>query len=296
MAAIREESLNSYLALLLDDYQQISAVAELRSGAQAIDLTVTHVGFTASLRIFIEAKIGTTSHKRRAAASQARSRLSGTPDALAFALCYPSHLKVASLSAKEREQALRDSKIWFAPVQRFGGNPTWREGSIDDLADTLRNADLSRQRIADSIEHTVREVAAMLLQANCALDIANALVLPKGVEDRQATTLIAALILSNAALLHHRLRLVPALDHVAPLETVLGKADDAPRVLRNEWNQIRKVDYYPVFFPGLAVLGAVSDEDLREPIRLIGENAVPVADELASLRFDRAGPLYHRLL
>ena len=42
--------------------------------------------------------------------------------------------------------------------------------------------------------------------------------------------------------------------------------------------------------------GAVSDSKPEGPVRWVGANALAVADELASLRFDHAGPLYHRLL
>ena len=56
MANLREETLNTYLALLLDRYDGISATAENRSGNQAIDITVTHESATAAIPIFIEAK------------------------------------------------------------------------------------------------------------------------------------------------------------------------------------------------------------------------------------------------
>ena len=52
----------------------------------------------------------------------------------------------------------------------------------------------------------------------------------------------------------------------------------------------------PVFVPALAVLNAPGDGESREAVRKNGENALIFADELASLRFDHAGPLYHRLL
>ena len=43
-------------------------------------------------------------------------------------------------------------------------------------------------------------------------------------------------------------------------------------------------------------MNALGDGESREAVRKIGENARIFADELASLRFDHAGPLYHRLL
>ncbi len=191
-------------------------------------------GSTSDLRILIEAKSGTTAVKRRQAARQALARQSATPDALALALCYPRHLGDASLSARETVRALKDSTLLFAAVRRFARTPTWGEGSIDNLAETLRNTDLARQRISDSIERAVREVADRLLRDGCALDIASALVLPRTKKNRHAATLVGSLILSNATLLHHRLRSAPDLIGVAPLEDILGSPETAPGIIRGD--------------------------------------------------------------
>lgn len=123
MPTIREETLNSHLALLFHRYEGISATAERRSRTKAIDISVQHAGSTAELRILIEAKIGTTPSKRRAAAAQARSRLRDSPHALAFGLCYPERLRDGSLFASQTESAIGSSAVVFAPVRLFGDNP-----------------------------------------------------------------------------------------------------------------------------------------------------------------------------
>ena len=294
MAHLREETLNTYLSLLLDSYEDITAIAERRSSTEAIDITVVHGTAVAPIPILVEAKIGNTPSKRLEAVRQARSRLAAAPRLLAFGLCYPAHLRDGSVSAQATQNALAKSIIAFAPVQRFGREPTWREGSVADFADSLRNADLSRQLVADTIEYTVRKAADMLHR--CAPDLASALALPKRSEDLRAASLVAALMLSNAALLHHRLRLVPSLAGVVKLKTALGEPTKAPAIIREAWQAILSIDFHPVFAPALAALKALNDDDAREPMRWIAENAVAVADELASLRFDHAGSLYHRLL
>ena len=296
MPHLREETLNTHLALLLDRYEGISATAESRSSTGAIDITVVHGSALAPVPIFIEAKIGDTPAKRRQAARQARSRLGGQPRSLAFGLCYPLHLRDGSVSAQATQDALAGSTIAFAPVRRYGNQLTWREGSVADLADSLRNADLSRQRVADTVAYTVREAAEMLYSCGCAADLASALALPKTSKDLKAAALVASLMLSNASLLHHRLRLVPSLADVTSLETALLELETSPSNVRDAWRAVLAIDYHPVFAPALAALNALSDEDAREPLRRIGENAVAVADELATLRFDHAGSLYHRLL
>ena len=294
MAHLREETLNTYLALLLDSYEGITATAERRSSTEAIDITVVHGTAVAPIPILVEAKIGDTPSKRREAIRQARSRLAAAPRSLAFGLCYPAHLRDGAVSAQATQNALAEAIIAFAPVQRFGREPTWREGSVADFADSLRNADLSRQLVADTIEYTVRKAADML--HGCAPDLASALALPKRSEDLGAASLVAALMLSNAALLHHRLRLVPSLAGVVQLKTALGEPTKTPTIIREAWQAILSIDFHPVFAPALTALKALNDDDAREPVRWIAENAVAVADELASLRFDHAGPLYHRLL
>lgn len=296
MEHLREETLNTHLALLLDEYDNISATPEKRSSTEAIDITVVHDSAVDPIPILIEAKIGITDSKRQKAAQQARSRLTAEPRALAFGLCYPTHLRAGTVSAHATKNALAKSTIAFAPVQRFEREPTWREGSIADLADSLRNADLSRQRIADSIEFTVRKAADILLADGCAPDLAGALALPKTSKTHRAASLVAALMLSNAALLHHRLRLVPSLSGVVHLGKALREPDKAPSIIRSAWQAILSIDFHPVFSPALAALNALDDTKAREPMRWVAHTAVAVADELASLRFDHAGPLYHRLL
>ena len=305
MAHIREETLNTYLALLLDSYEGITATPEKRSSTEAIDITVVHGTTVEPIPILVEAKIGDTPSKRRAAVRDARARLATSPRSLAFGLCYPAHLRDGSVSAQSTQNTLAESTIAFAPVQRFGQEPTWREGSVADLADSLRNADLSRQRIADAIEYTVRVVAGMFLDSGCdterepggsAPDLASALALPKTSKDFRAASLVAALMLSNGALLHHRLRLVPSLAGVVQLEKALAEPEKTPSIIREAWQAILSIDFYPVFAPALAALNALNDDDAREPMRWIADTAIGVADELASLRFDHAGSLYHRLL
>ena len=58
MAHLREETLNTYLALLVDGYEGITATAERRSSTEAIDITVVHGTAVAPIPILVEAKIG----------------------------------------------------------------------------------------------------------------------------------------------------------------------------------------------------------------------------------------------
>ena len=58
---------------------------------------------------------------------------------------------------------------------------------------------------------------------------------------------------SNAALLHHRLRLVPSLAGVVQLEKALAEPEKTPSIIREAWQAILSIDFYPVFAPALAL-------------------------------------------
>ena len=294
MANSREESLNGLLALLLDKYRGISASHDKSSKSGVVELTVSTEGKDPN-RIFIDARIGDTASKRRKAAQRARARLAKFPDTLAFTVCYPQHLRDSSDTGATKK-TLAESIIAFAAVQRFGESPVWREGTVADLADSLRNADLTKQRVLEAIEGTVRDAAELLGQGDCGEQLAAALAIPAKGKDLQAAPLLAAIVLSNAALLHHRLRSEPAIAEVTSIEHALEHSDQTLELLRDAWESVLSVRYSPVFAVAGEILRAVEAPLLDRPLRKIAKNAVIVADELASLRFEHFGPQYHRLL
>ena len=284
----REEIVNANLALLLDQHTGITAAAEIRSSTEAIDLTVTHDLVTRPIPILIEAKIGTTPAKRRAAVKQARSRLTDKPQAIALALCYPADLARASRSATASLEALKRAKLTFAPVDPYNNAITWRTGQVSDLADTLHHADLPQKRVTNAIEGTVRKAAALFEMNQCGSKLAKQLALPKTEKklkkDLRAASLIASLIISNAALLHHRLRLVPSLQNISSLQDAVHDPWQAHASVCQAWRQILDIDFLPVFEPALAALEALDDFEAKEPLLLIADNAIMFADELADMR------------
>ena len=309
MANTREEVLNTVVASMLSKYDSIEAAPEQREGPEAIDITVRHEN-ARNTPLVIEAKIGTSAAKRRDAAKQARQRLESRPEAMAFAVCYPNDLKgLASLSQLEHDMA-NTQQLCFAHVTRVGKAPTWREGSVQEFASVLFQNDLPQSNVADAIEYSVRQAADFiqsdreLFSKNFAPLLAKALALPSGTErDNRAAVLIAALMVSNAALLHHRLRVVDSLSEVPTLKDCMAyPGDGLLSAMTSAWESILEIDYHPVFDPAVSVLEAFMEvaSSARmlavNAIRLLVENALAHADDLAALRFDHAGPLYHRLL
>ena len=312
MANTREEVLNTVVASMLSKYDSIEAAPEQREGPEAIDITVRHDN-ARNTEVVIEAKIGTSAGKKREAAKQVRQRLESRPSAMAFAVCYPNDLKsLASLSQLETGMA-NTQQLCFAHVTRVGKTPTWREGSVQEFASVLFQNDLPQSNVADAIEYSVRQAADLIsdrtlfgpVQAEKLPPLlAEALALPsKTPKDKRAAVLIAALMVSNAALLHHRLRVVDNLLDVPTLQNCMDRGDDTfLRALIDAWKAILKIDYHPVFDPAVSVLETFMavDHNARigavHAVRLLVKYALAHADDLAALRFDHAGPLYHRLL
>ena len=275
----------------------MSSTSEGFSADESLALAVKQEDLPTLVPVLIEATIGKTPAKRRTVAQKASSRLTKYPGAVAFAVCYPNILKDASFDSVEVKNALASCTLWFAHVQRVAGMPTWQEGSVDDLANSIRKGDVARKRIGDAIKYSVREAAKSLFENGSAPILATALAVPRSTAaDLRNTPLIGSLILSNALLMHQRLRLVPALAKVPTLESALEKPDRTVQIVRSAWQSILAIDYHPVFSPARAALDALPMSGLLEPLRLLAQTAIALADELASLRFDHAGPLYHRLL
>ncbi|MCY4356187.1 MAG: N-6 DNA methylase [Gammaproteobacteria bacterium] len=109
----------------------------------------------------------------------------------------------------------------------------------------------------------------------------------------------AALVLTNACLLHRRLRKEEGVfDGLTSLEDVAVEKHPA-HDLKLAWRQILRRDYRPVFKPALAVAN-VLDEYQNDPsksaLQKIVNQAVHQADKLSTLGYDYAGPLYHKVL
>ena len=312
MANTREEVLNTVVASMLSKYDSIEAAPEQREGPEAIDITVRHEN-ARNTEVVIEAKIGTSAGKKKEATKQVRQRLESRPSAMAFAVCYPNDLKgLASLSQLETGMA-NTHQLWFAPVTRVGKAPTWREGSVQEFASVLFQNDLPQSNVADAIEYSVRQAADLISDRTLFSPaqaeklpplLAEALALPsKTPKDKRAAVLIATLMVSNAALLHHRLRVVDNLLDVPSLQDCMDRGNDTfLRAMIDAWKAILKIDYHPVFDPAVSVLETFMavDHNARmsavHAVRLLVKYALAHADDLAVLRFDHAGPLYHRLL
>ena len=327
----REETLNTHLGVLLDKHDGIQARSEEPVYAK-VDGKIKKIGTpdvcvrqldtpiherdNTHLVIILEAKVGDTSKSKADAIRQLRKRLEKMPTALGYAVCYPKYLAHSNISESKVEEQLAAASLSFAAVPpHAAGQPVWRQGTVDDLAQVLHRADLPQRHVAERIAVAVAKTSAAIAQRpTWARAMAESLNLPRTKsKDLRKAAHIAALMLSNAMLIHHRLRRVDGIaEAVESLGGIRGSVNGSKtgwtraeartirRRLAAAWDAILEIDYHPVFHPARLALGGLSDAEFPAAAgkalwELVG-NAIAHADGLATFRFDHAGPLYHRLL
>ena len=166
----------------------------------------------------------------------------------------------------------------FAKVVASSGLGLPGQVTADDI---VRSVSLAARRIEDD--------SALLESLRQALDLA-------GVKDKEVST-TAALLLCNACLLHRRLQKESPAFAGLPDLTEIGRSQMPAAVLAEAWDAILAKDYAPVFRPALALIeNSPSFDSLKAPARILAECAVNVADTVAELGYDHAGPLYHKIL
>ncbi len=149
--------------------------------------------------------------------------------------------------------------------------------------------------VSQEIEYVVRTAARTFEQAEMQDALAEALGLPRNAEAR-SVCIIAALLLTNACLLHRRLCDVSGMSEIPTLNEV-SRAKNVKDALRAAWRSIMDRDYAPVFEPALAVIDALPARQFTDhALRRIAECANGTADSLSALGYDHSGPLYHRIL
>lgn len=175
----------------------------------------------------------------------------------------------------------------------------WLTGSLDDLAGLIERAALSERRIVEGtriLEEGVGFVATMLRSrldgagSGALKRIADAL----HQEDADQTSRMAMTIIANALTVHSVIAEEHGIDTLTELRGESGRLEK-DQVL-GAWNDILKINYYPIFEIARKVLSPIPDRvagDLLE--RLYG-----VASDLALIGAtstqDLAGQMFGRLI
>lgn len=152
--------------------------------------------------------------------------------------------------------------------------------------------------VSDDIGHAVEEAARLFVKDGIEQELAETigLVISDDEFTGKNTSKIAALLVTNACLLHRRL--LGLVDGLPDLNAV-GASGKPCDVLAGAWASILDKDYKPVFEPALAVIQALSRNDsdnVNRAVHHMADVANRIADSLSELGYDHSGPLYHHIL
>lgn len=302
MSNKQEDFQNRKLALLLRD-QGIDTDFEQRAGRKRMDIVAEIDG----LRIVLEAETGF--NRKAQAIKDADARLRQGLTIAVFAVCYPQGTT---------EDNLADATLTWT-LRTKAGEPaeTWSEGSVAQLGravqqtpNSLSGADIAAQLLSDALDQAVSQ-----LSTSDRRNLAQALDLPankpgtgqKGntASGYQVAAKRGLLVAATAILFHHRLQ--GHLPEGRP-EGFDGEWPPASAVLCSEqsavisafqeaWRGILAVDYRPVFETGRAALAALANSpNTGLAVRNLARVVTQIAEEVAGLRHDLLGRIFHRVL
>ena len=176
----------------------------------------------------------------------------------------------------------------------------WHEGGLAELGKLADDIGANETyAITDTLKHAITVASNQIAPETCR-ELATVLELPwelnKGrVDPRPAR--IACLIIANMALLHNRLQSEGV--NIPDLKNLIEVLDspNRQRILLQNWQRIRDVDYAPVVDPALAVLQRLpTDHHTESNLETLIEAVLECVPRIRGLQLDHAGPLYHGLL
>ena len=295
----QEDFQNRVLALLLTE-RGISADFEQRVGRKRMDVVAEVEG----LRVVIEAETGF--HRKAQAIKDADARLRQKLATVAFALCYPDGVNEDNLA----EATL----TWTARVKAGEPAGDWTIGGVNQLAyavqqapRSLSGADVAARMLSDGLEAVAQRLKTPIRQA-----LASALDLPatKPLQGESKDGYFVAakrgmLVVATAMLFHHRVQeYLPSerpadFDGDWPPASAIACAEQSAAInaYREAWRGILAVDYRPVFETGRAALAALpADLETGQAVRRLAEVVARVSEQVAGLRHDLLGRIFHRVL
>ena len=299
-----EHTLNVHLARELRALG-LDAKPEVAHSGRRIDVEV-NIGI---VRVAVEAEHGQNPAKRREAIKDADARITQRLARCAVAVCYPDNT---------REDAIPTAEYLFRVRDQSGGGK-WQRGGIDNLASVIR---LAPAQIGDP-DAAAAALSAQLDEAVRRLDhaqkqrLASALDLPPSKRsprwDRAAKR--AMLLVATAVMFHSRLDAhlpdsrpeydnripggdTPFTDNWPPALANHCALADAPIAAFNDaWHLILALDYKPIFETARAAIQACPpDPSFADAVRETAKAALAVAQNIASLRHDLLGRIFHTVL
>ena len=294
-----EHTLNVWLAELLSQ-RGLNAKQEHAAGGRRIDVLIS-VG---SARIALEAEQGQSNAKRNEAVRDADARLTQNLADCAIAVCYPDGIA--------RKEQMRSCRVLWAirspDKLQAGDAPTWSEADAEELPRVIRlapmqlgNPDHVAAALSDSLD-----VAVSYLNKTQRRFLAQRMDLPPyrtgpARWDRAAKR--ALLVVATAVMFHSRLD--NHLEAMRPSDAewppkmahLCADSDDPTSDFSRAWNLILALDYKPIFETGRAAVQACPpDPAFTNAIRETAKAALAVAGNIAGLRHDLMGRIFHKVL
>ena len=308
-----ESTLNGWLAEFLSQRGLNARQENMQPGGRRIDVLIS-VG---SARIALEAEQGQSSAKRSEAVRDADARLNQNLADCAIAVCYPDGIA--------RKEQMRSCRVLWAirspDKLQAGDAPIWSEADAEELPRVIRLAPMqlgNPDHVAAALS-TSLDVAVSYLNKTQKRFLAQPMDLPQRDTktkaerwDRAAKR--ALLVVATAVMFHSRLdyhleRMRPEYDNRTldnapfagewPPQMAQHCADSANPAsdFSRAWNLILALDYKPIFETGRAALQACPpDPAFTNAIRETAKSALEVAGNIAGLRHDLMGRIFHKVL
>ena len=301
-----EQTLNVWLAGLLRRRGLNARPEVTHPGNLRIDVEV-RIG---PATIAVEAEHGQSIAKRAEAINDADRRLSQKLAHGAVAVCYPDHTT---------EESLPDSQFIWTVRDGVNTAATWTAGDLDRLTSVIRltpaqlgNPDYAAAALSDSLDAAVNRLSDTQKRL-----LAQTLDLPasrKGRERWNTPAKRALLVLATAVMFHSRLdshlagmrpeldsRQNPPTPYAGPWPPAMAHrcrdAHDPIAAFRDAWNLILALDYKPIFETGRAALQSCPpDPAFADAVRDTADAALTVAQNIAGLRHDLLGRIFHTVL
>ena len=302
MTSKQEDFQNRALALLLRQHG-VATDYEQRAGRKRMDIVAQVDG----LRIVLEAETGF--HRKAQAIKDADARLRQGLTVAVFAVCYPKGVTEDNLPGAELTWTLR-LKLGEPTEQWSTGDVAMLARAVQQTPDSLSGADKAAQRLSDALDDAVGKLSPIDHRS-----LAEALDLPAnkpgtGEEGNTGSGYMVAakrglLVVATAMLFHHRLQghlpvqLPAGYDGEWPPAppAVCAEQDAVLSAFQESWRGILAVDYRPVFQTGRAALGAIAANlDNGQAVRTLARVIAQVSEEVAGLRHDLLGRIFHRVL
>ena len=304
-----EHTLNVWLAEKLHLLGLIAQAEVSQPGNRRIDVEV-RIGPAV---IAVEAEHGQSSAKQAEAVRDADARIAQKLAHCAVAVCYPDGTTPESLAGAKLMWTVRDGGEQQAE---------WKSGGLDSLASVIRlapaqlgNPDYAAAALSVSLDRAIRRLTQWQKQ-----QLARALDLPPSSDNgksvlrwdkaaKRSLLVVATAVMFHSRLDAHLAEMRPEYDsRVSASEPFTGEwppmmahrcaaANNPLLAFQEAWDLILALDYKPIFETACVALDACPpDPAFADAVRDAAQAALTVASNIAGLRHDLLGRIFHTVL